>query len=144
MIGRRVVALLVLAATLVVAGCGGSAVPAPVAAATGRQPAALPTEVPPAEAARLRDAGAFVLDVREPAEWAEIHVLGATLFPLGQLRGRLAEIPRDRQVVVYCRSGNRSAQARNILVGAGFPSVTSVAGGIRAWQAAELPRESGS
>lgn len=136
--------MLVLAAALVAAGCGGSASPAPAATARGQQPAALPAEVSVAEAARLRDAGAFVLDVREPAEWAEVHIPGATLIPLGQLPGRLAEVPRDRQVVVYCRTGNRSAQGRSILVGAGFPSVTSVMGGIRAWQAAGLPTESGS
>lgn len=144
MTGRRVAALLVLAADLVVAGCGGGVSPAPAATATSRQPAALPAEVSVTEAARLRDAGAFVLDVREPAEWTGVHIPGATLIPLGQLPGRLAEVPRDRPVVVYCRSGNRSAQGRGILVGAGFPSVTSVSGGILAWQAAGLPTESGT
>ncbi len=143
MTGRRVVALLVLAAALVVSGCGGSVSPAPAATATGRQPAALPAEVSVTEAARLRDAGAFVLDVREPAEWTEVHIPGATLIPLGQLSGRLDEVPLDRQVVVYCRSGNRSAPGRDILLAAGFTSVTSVTGGLGAWQAAGLPTEAG-
>jgi rhodanese-related sulfurtransferase len=95
------------------------------------------------EAAALRDAGAFVLDVRQPEEWAQVHIPGATLVPLGELPGRLAEVPRDRDVVVVCRSGNRSGAGRDILLGAGYPRVTSMAGGVTDWQAAGLPTESG-
>ena len=68
----------------------------------------------------------------------------ATLIPLGDLASRVAEVPKDRQVVVVCRSGNRSATGRDILLGAGFPSVTSMAGGMNDWTTAGYPTESGS
>lgn len=105
--------------------------------------AALPAQVTPQEAAALRDQGAFVLDVRQASEWVDGHVPGATLIPLDQLPARVGEVPRDRPVVVICRSGNRSAAGRDILLGAGFPAVTSVEGGIRAWESAGLPIKTG-
>jgi len=84
-----------------------------------------------------------VLDVREPEEWAQVHIPGATLIPLGQLAARVDEVPRDRPVLVYCRSGNRSQEGRDILLRAGFTRVTSLRGGIKAWAAAGLPTVSG-
>jgi rhodanese-related sulfurtransferase len=102
-------------------------------------PATLPAEIDVAEAVRLQDAGAFMLDVRQPDEWAAGHMEGATLIPLGELADRVAEVPADRQVVVVCRSGNRSAQGRDILLGAGLPSVTSMGGGMNAWTGAGQP-----
>ncbi len=101
--------------------------------------AALPRNVGVFEAAALRDAGAFVLDVREPYEWAEFHIPGATLIPLGTLGDRLSEVPRDKPIVVVCRSGNRSQTGRDILLRAGFAAVTSMDGGVRAWRDAGLP-----
>ena len=65
-----------------------------------------------------------MLDVRQPDEWAAGHIEGATLIPLGELADRVAEVPADRQVVVVCRSGNRSAQGRDILLGAGLSSAS--------------------
>jgi rhodanese-related sulfurtransferase len=118
--------------------CGASA-PTVAPAGTGAAAVeALPAEADVATAASLRAAGAFVLDVREPAEWAAGHIAGATLVPLGELSKRLAEVPKDRRVVVVCRSGNRSAQGRDILLGAGYPSATSMAGGMGAWASAGL------
>lgn len=105
--------------------------PAPSAAAG----AALPAEVSAAEAAALRDSGAFVLDVRQPEEWAEYHVPDSTLIPLGELPNRLNELPRDQEIVIVCRSGNRSRQARDILLDAGFTQVASMAGGLNEWRA---------
>ena len=107
-------------------------------------PAALAAEVSVDEASRLRDAGAFMLDVREPDEWAAGHIEGATLIPLGALAARAKEVPADRQVVVVCRSGNRSAQGRDVLLGAGLPSVTSMAGGMNDWAASGKPVVTGS
>jgi len=104
-----------------------SALAAP-ASATG-----LAKEINAAKASELRDQGAFVLDVREPDEWAAGHIPGATLIPLGQLASRLAEVPQDQQVVVVCRSGNRSATGRDILLDAGFTEVTSMGGGMNTW-----------
>lgn len=104
---------------------------------------ALPAEISISEAKAMQDAGAFMLDVREPSEWNEMHMPGATLIPLGQLSSRLNEVPKDKPVVVVCRSGNRSAQGRDILAANGFTSVTSMAGGMNQWQGAGLPTVSG-
>ena len=134
----RLAALIVAAFVAVACGtAGGPAAPA----ATGQT--GLPTEVSIQDAAALRDQGALVLDVREPDEWASGHIPDATLIPLGELPARTGELPGDRPIVVICRSGNRSAQGRDILRAAGFAEVTSVAGGMTDWIAAGLPVESG-
>lgn len=106
-------------------------------------PAGLPKEISVAEAASKREAGAFMLDVRQPEEWVEAHLPGSTLIPLDKLSARLSEVPRDQEIVVVCRSGNRSQQGRDILLQAGFSNVTSMAGGLREWAAAGLPTVSG-
>lgn len=95
----------------------------------------LPKEISVDEAAILRDSGAFVLDVREPEEWVEYHIPGATLIPLAQLENRLNEIPADQDVVIVCRSGNRSMLGRDILFGAGYENSTSMVGGMKQWMA---------
>ena len=117
--------------------------PTPTAATEVAAADALPLEMSVAQAAALRDDGAFVLDVREPDEWTEMHVPDSTLIPLGELTSRLSEVPTDRPIVVICRSGNRSAQGRDLLLDAGYTNVTSVAGGIRDWQAQGQPVVSG-
>ncbi len=91
------------------------------------------------EAAELFSAGAFLLDVREPSEWEAGHVDGAVLIPLAELPARMSEVPSDKTVLVICRSGNRSAQARDQLRAAGFSQTTSIDGGINAWIEAGLP-----
>ncbi len=135
---RIIILLAVLA--LALAACGGStATTAPAASAAGQDavaPAALPAEIDVATAAAKQESGAFMLDVREPDEWAAGHIDGATLIPLGELSARASEVPSDKEVVVVCRSGNRSAQGRDILLAAGLPSVTSMAGGMNEWTAA--------
>lgn len=104
---------------------------------------ALPKEVSTTQAVSLRNAGAFILDVRQPDEWNEYHVPGSTLIPLGELEARVKELPRDKQIVVVCRSGNRSATGRDILSKAGFTQVTSLAGGLSQWKAAGHPTVTG-
>jgi rhodanese-related sulfurtransferase len=141
----RSIALAAIVVTLALTACG-TATPTPAAVAgagAAAAPAALPATVDTAEAARLREAGAFVLDVREPSEWNEAHIPGATLIPLGELSARVSELPRDKQIVVVCRSGNRSQSGREVLREAGFSSVTSMSGGLIRWQSAGLPLESG-
>lgn len=105
---------------------------------------AMPREISVQQAAQMREQGAFMLDVREPSEWQEFHMPGATLIPLGELSARVSELPKDQQIVVVCRSGNRSAQGRDILLSAGFEDVTSMGGGMNEWRAAGLPVESGN
>jgi rhodanese-related sulfurtransferase len=100
-------------------------------------------EVSVEEAAKLRDQGAFILDVREQSEWVQFHIPGATLVPLGSLPQEFAKVPKDKTIVVVCRTGNRSAQGRGILQKAGYQNVTSMAGGVTEWQAKGLPIETG-
>jgi rhodanese-related sulfurtransferase len=92
-----------------------------------------PSEISVSEAYEMRSAGAFILDVREPQEWQAWHIPGATLIPLGELESRLRELPNDQEIVVVCRSGNRSATGRDILTKAGFGNTTSMAGGMNSW-----------
>lgn len=82
---------------------------------------------------------AFLLDVREPWEFEQGHAPGATLIPLGQLAGRVDELPDGVPIFVMCRSGNRSLTASDILIAAGKQDVRNVRGGILAWQQAQLP-----
>jgi len=103
----------------------------------------IPTEVSVAQAAKLRDQGAFILDVREQSEWDQFHIPGATLIPLGELPNRLNEIPKNLTVVVVCRTGHRSAQGRDILLNAGYKQVTSMTGGVTEWQAKGLETVTG-
>ncbi|MGD0806992.1 MAG: rhodanese-like domain-containing protein [Anaerolineales bacterium] len=86
--------------------------------------------------------GAFILDVRTSEEWNQGHIPGSILIPLDQLPGRLSEVPRDRDMVVVCRTGVRSAQGLQILQQAGFTRAASMTGGMDAWQAAGYPVES--
>ena len=78
-----------------------------------------------------REAGVTV-DVRESVEYAQAHVPGAVLVPMGHLASRLGEIDRSTRVHVICASGNRSKAMTDLLVAAGFDAV-SVSGGTRAW-----------
>jgi rhodanese-related sulfurtransferase len=103
----------------------------------------LPLEVSVEEAYQMRENGAFVLDVRELNEWEDGHIPDATLIPLGQLESRMEEVPEDQEVVIVCRSGNRSAQARDILKNAGFTNITSMAGGMNQWIANSYEVETG-
>lgn len=82
-----------------------------------------------------------LIDVRQYPEFAAGHLRGARLLPLDELPKRLHEIDQDRPVVLMCRSGKRSAQARSILAGAGFAQVSELEGGVQAWQQAGLPLE---
>ena len=106
-----------------------------------RSTGGFPATVGVSEAYTLYQNGAFVLDVRTVEEWNEFHAPNTTLIPLDQLPARLNEIPRDRQVVVVCRSGNRSQQGRDILLNAGFQQVTSMTGGLNEWRASGYPVE---
>ena len=92
---------------------------------------------------RVMADGAAVVDVREPMEYAEAHVPGATLVPMGQLPGRVEDLDRSRPVYLICRSGHRSAVMCEVLDAQGFDAV-NVAGGTLAWVRAGKPYERGS
>lgn len=104
---------------------------------------ALPLEVSVTDAAQMRADGAYMLDVREQSEWDQFHMPDAQLIPLATLESRISDLPKDRDIVVVCRSGNRSAQGRDILLRAGFSRVTSMAGGMNEWQSKGLPTVTG-
>jgi len=89
----------------------------------------------------LNQDDAVAVDVREDNEVRDGRIRGARHIPLGQLKSRAGELEKskDKPVVVYCRSGNRSAHACNILTGLGFHNVSNLAGGISAWESANLP-----
>jgi adenylyltransferase/sulfurtransferase len=75
----------------------------------------------------------MLIDVREPHEWEIAHIEGARLIPLGQLPDRLGELDGHTEIVTQCHHGSRSMKALEILKGAGFGKVRSLAGGIDAW-----------
>jgi rhodanese-related sulfurtransferase len=97
------------------------------------------------QAAELQgeDVGALIIDVREPNEYAQLRAKGAVLLPLGRLNGRVKDLPRDRELLLMCRTGGRSANATQFLAANGFENVTNVSGGIMAWHKAGLPTSSG-
>jgi len=94
--------------------------------------------VGPAEASEALERGAVLLDVREPHEWKSGHAPKARHIPLGQLGSRAGELPRNREILVVCRSGARSARAAKLLA-AQRGDVANVKGGMSAWTRAGLP-----
>ncbi len=127
------------------------AVDALVASARRRIRELTPTHVLAAVAA-----GAALVDVREPAEFAEGHIAGAANLPRGVLEFQVEAHPalacrtaeplalRERPLVLYCRTGGRAALAAESLGRMGFSAVSSLAGGVLGWQDAGLPLESGN
>ncbi len=99
-------------------------------------------QVGPHAATQLMNAeDAVILDVREDSEYKQGHLANAQHIPLGQLAKRLSEVEkfRGRTLIAYCRTGNRSGSAAQLLSKQGFTSVYNLAGGIVAWQNANLP-----
>lgn len=90
--------------------------------------------------AQTRSADLHLLDVREPDEWVAGHIAGAQHIPLGQLRDRLGEVPKDRTILAICRHGNRSEAATRGLRTLGY-TVENLEGGVTAWSRAGLPLE---
>jgi hypothetical protein len=86
---------------------------------------------------------AIVIDVCEPNEFALGHVIGAKNLPMGQLEEKLAQVVKNKssQVVMVCQVGARSGRAAATAKKLGFENVQSLAGGLKAWQAASMPIE---
>ena len=94
----------------------------------------VPEIEPTALSARLAAGEAVqIVDVREPHEWAIARIDGAQLIPLATLESRLDELSPDREIVIHCKGGARSAQAVRRLRAAGFKKVVNLAGGINRW-----------
>lgn len=81
----------------------------------------------------------LVLDVRTPTEWTSAHIESSMNIPLNHLEERIGELPRDRTLLVHCGGGYRSSIAVGILHRHGRINTTELAGGIAAWEAAQLP-----
>ncbi len=104
-----------------------------------RPQSALPSEVSVAQAHDMYQNGALFLDVRTQEEWVQGHIARSTLIPLDVLQNRPNELPRDKDIVVVCRSGARSKEGSTLLRQAGFTRVTCMTGGIQAWVTAGYP-----
>lgn len=87
------------------------------------------------------DAALFVLDVRTPEEFAAGHVPGAVNIPHDRLAERLMDVPKDKDVVVYCQSGRRAALAAKVLADNGYTRLGHLEGDIAAWKANGRPLE---
>jgi rhodanese-related sulfurtransferase len=87
------------------------------------------------ERQRKGDEALLVLDVRTPEEFASGHVPGAVNIPYDQLPARIGEVPRDKDVVLYCRTGRRAALAAEVLAGQGYVGLGHLEGDIQAWVA---------
>jgi len=100
-----------------------------------------PREISVADAAAAMQANPDlqVIDCREPYEWAQAHIPGSTLVPLGELGFRMKEFDQTRPVIVVCMSGSRSLAATGLLTQRGFTDVKSMAGGLVAWAGANQP-----
>ncbi|WP_258110532.1 rhodanese-like domain-containing protein [Alicyclobacillus sp. SP_1] len=104
------------------------------AAAAGGSLVTSYAEVEPEDAARRIDRGeVFLLDVRNATEWSEGHIPQATHIMLGHLVNRVQELPKDKPVLVQCRTGGRSAIAASILQAHGFEQVQNMLGGYEEW-----------
>ncbi|PFG38989.1 rhodanese-related sulfurtransferase [Georgenia soli] len=88
--------------------------------------------------AAAKASGAFVVDVREPAEYAQGHVAGAELIPLSEVPQRTALLPTNQPVYLICASGNRSLRAAEYLRASGLDAY-SVDGGTAGWIRAGNP-----
>lgn len=134
---RNLIILLTALLALVLAACGGSA-SAPAEVDLQNLPLTVDAKT---TYSLLNNPDVYVLDVREQWEYDAGHIPGVTLLPLGELPARISEIPTDKQVIITCRTGNRSGQAVDFLMQQGFDNVHNMAGGIVAWESAGLPVE---
>ena len=89
------------------------------------------------------DPSLFVLDVRTPEEYAAGHVPGAVNVPYDQVASRLAQIPKDKDVVLYCRSGRRAGLAADVLAANGYTKLEHLQGDMQAWVQDGRPVEGG-
>ena len=98
-------------------------------------------------ARRLEAAGSgadpMLVDVREPAEYAQFRATGAALMPLSVFQLRFSQLPRDRPLLLICAAGQRSLAAGEFLISQGYETVANVEGGSIAWMRAGLPIRTG-
>lgn len=138
---RRALAALLIVGALSVACLSIATAGEPVATAPARAAVAV---VPMSQEALLEHQSRhpdhlFVLDVRTPQEYGEGHVPGAVNVPYDQLASRLAEVPQDKDVVLYCKSGRRAGIAAEVLAANGYTRLSHLEGDMTAWVAKGRP-----
>ncbi len=144
---RRGLVALLLVGAMGVAFTAIATAGEPVATATASAPAPAAVAVAPMSQEALLEHQArhpdhlFVLDVRTPQEYAEGHVPGAVNVPHDKLAARLAEVPKDKDVVLYCKSGRRTAIAADVLAANGYTRLSHLEGDMNAWVARGRPIE---
>lgn len=134
--------ILVIVLMMVLAACGGgkTAVAKPADLVTDELNLADTVDVQ--TVAEIMNRGdVLLIDVREQGEYDETHIPGITLIPLNEVPQRMSEIPKDKTVILTCRSGNRSGQAADFLRENGYDNVHNMAGGIKAWATAGFETE---
>lgn len=132
-------ALAAVASITVVTGCSSTTAEAPSAAPAAASAPANGAELDPAGfAAAMKRPGTVVLDVRTPQEFAEGHLPGAINIDVSaaDFASRVAALDKSTPYAVYCRSGNRSAAALEVMKGQGFTNAYHLGGGIGAWSSA--------
>lgn len=140
-------AALLTAWSLALPAVGHAADPAPAAAASAPASTVAVAEISAAalrERQASKDAAPYVLDVRSAEEYATGHVPGAVNVPHDQVAARIAELPKDREIVLYCRSGRRAGLAAEVLAANGFKSLAHLTGDMPAWEASGNPVEQSS
>jgi phage shock protein E len=85
----------------------------------------------------------FLLDVRTPNEYKEVHISGAELIPLNEISSKLNRIPKEREIICVCASGSRSSVATRQLTAQGY-TVSNLRGGMSQWIQAGLPTKKGT
>jgi len=139
-----VLSVVLIVIVAIVAGCSGTgsttaneATPkaASTPSSTANTTAVSGVDVPIAQALTLwQEKKAVIIDVRTPAEFKEGHIPGVTNIPLEQLEARIGEVPKDKQVLLICRSGKRSAQGTALLRGKNLTNVYNITEGMNGWQ----------
>lgn len=124
--------LWILGLIFVIGGCSVEAAP-PAGADSQPGEKNAPAAKPSNPAREKVEAGAILLDVRTPGEFNSGHIEGAINIPVNDLESRISELPADKEVVVYCRSGARSSSAKRILESKGISQVYDL-GSISRWR----------
>ena len=126
---------------LLLGACSASTATDTVAASTQDADGIRVVSVEAAAAMVAEEPAPTIIDVRTPEEFAQGHLVGAVLVDYNApgFREAIAELPRDESYLIYCRSGNRSAGARQVMVELGFEDVADIDGGVTAWVAQGQP-----
>ena len=111
-----------------------------------RQRARVSSAIAPADAVRLANSGALLLDVREGQEYEAGHIIEARHLPAAELAGRAETLKKykEKPVIVYCESGAASGAAARTLRAAGFNKVVTLRGGLQSWRQENLPLVKGA